>query len=139
MIRFATKKDIPDINKLGLILNKNFIKTYDIDNYLSNDNYLIVVNDDKIINGLLITYKNLDYWELEVIVVAPNYRRQGIASNLLSKLITDYAKGKDILLEVSVDNVPACDLYKKNKFEVINIRKNYYDKTDAYVMKRVVK
>ena len=139
MIRFATKKDIPDINKLGLILNKNFIKTYDIDNYLSNDNYLIVVNDDKIINGLLITYKNLDYWELEVIVVAPNYRRQGIARNLLSKLITDYAKGKDILLEVSVDNVPACDLYKKNKFEVINIRKNYYDKTDAYVMKRVVK
>ena len=39
MIRFAIKKDIPDINRLGLILNKNFTKTYDIDNYLRNDRY----------------------------------------------------------------------------------------------------
>lgn len=139
MIRFAIKKDIPDINRLGIILNKNFIKTYDIDNYLSNDNYLIVVNEDEIINGLLIAYKNLDYWELEVIVVDPNYRRQGIANRLLSELIKKYSQGKDILLEVADNNEPAIELYLKNNFQKINIRNKYYNGIDAYVMKRVVK
>ena len=40
-----------------------------------------------------------------------------------------------IMLEVSTDNRPAINLYKKVGFQIINVRKNYYENKDAYVMK----
>ena len=139
MIRFANKTDVESINKLGLLVNDNFIKTYSIDDYLANSNYIILINEDDIVNGILIAYKNIDYYELEVIVVDSNYRNKGIAKKMLSKLLNDYVKDNEILLEVAVNNKPAINLYLKMGFEVINTRKKYYNGIDAYVMKRVVK
>lgn len=139
MIRFANKTDVESINKLGLLVNDNFIKTYRIDDYLDNSNYIILINEDDIVNGILIAYKNIDYYELEVIVVDSNYRNKGIAKKMLSKLLNDYVKDNEILLEVAVTNNAAINLYLNSGFEVINTRKKYYNGIDAYVMKRVVK
>lgn len=139
MIRFAEVNEIEDINRLGVVFESNFLKTYHIKDYLNNPNYIILVNKDEIINGLLIVYKNIDYYELEAIVVDPDYRKRGIGNSLINFFVDNYVNSEDILLEVAVNNINAINLYKKNGFEIINIRKKYYKDIDAYVMKRVVK
>lgn len=139
MIRFAEVNEIEDINRLGVIFESNFLKTYHIKDYLNNPNYIILVNKDEIINGLLIVYKNIDYYELEAIVVDPDYRKRGIGNSLINFFVDNYVNLEDIFLEVAVNNINAINLYKKNGFEIINIRKKYYRDIDAYVMKRVVK
>ena len=42
-----------------------------------------------------------------------------------------------MLLEVRCDNINAIKLYKKYNFKIINIRKNYYENNDAYVMELI--
>lgn len=139
MIRKATEKDIVEIIKLGSILNTNFSKTYDISQYLKDEKYIILLNEDDVINGFIIVYKNIDYFELEAIVVNINFRKKGIASRLINFFEEKYTKkGDSILLEVAVNNEAAVSLYKKIGFEIINIRKKYYDQIDAYVMKKVI-
>jgi len=139
MIRVAGIKDLDSINYLGNLFNDNFIKTYNINEYLNNNNYIILVNEDEIINGLMIVYKNIDYYELEAIITDPLYRNKKIATNLLNYLINNYLKTNDIiLLEVAENNINAISLYKKFNFDVINIRKKYYKSIDAYIMKRVI-
>lgn len=139
MIRKATEKDIVEIIKLGSILNTNFSKTYDISQYLKDEKYIILLNEDDGINAFIIVYKNIDYFELEAIVVNINFRKKGIASRLIKFFEEKYTKkGDSILLEVAVNNEAAVSLYKKIGFEIINIRKKYYDQIDAYVMKKVI-
>lgn len=139
MIRLASNNDIIKIIELGTILNDNFAKTYDLSNYLKNDNYIILVNEEEIINGFIIIYKNIDYFELEAIAVDINYRKKGIASKLFDFFINKYTKNNDsILLEVASNNKAAINLYNKLGFEVISVRKKYYKHIDAYVMKKVI-
>ena len=139
MIRLASNNDIIKIIELGTILNDNFAKTYDLSNYLKNDNYIILVNEEEIINGFIIIYKNIDYFELESIAVDINYRKKGIASKLFDFFINKYTKNNDsILLEVASNNKAAINLYNKLGFEVISVRKKYYKHIDAYVMKKVI-
>ena len=64
----------------------------------------------------------------------------GIATSLLNHLVETSLSNnmKEIWLEVSTKNTPAINLYKKFGFEVMGIRKNYYQKLgeDAYNMKK---
>ena len=139
MIRNATKKDVENINSLGDNLFSNFRQTYNIDEYLDNENYILLVNVEKIINAFLIIYKNIDFYELEAIIVREDFRGKHIASNLLNYFIDNYLKrGDKILLEVDTSNEKAIKLYKKFDFRIINIRKHYYNKNDAYVMEKVI-
>lgn len=141
MITEAKKEDIIFIKELGLEDFENFDKTYNIEEYIKNDNYVILVHkDSNKINGFMIVYKNIDYYELEMIIVSSNCRREGIGTQLLNYFIKVYCqKDSSILLEVSVENNRAINLYKKFNFKTINIRKKYYGNIDAYVMKKVIK
>ncbi|EKY22202.1 ribosomal protein S18-alanine N-acetyltransferase [Clostridium celatum] len=72
------------------------------------------------------------------IAVNSSYRKQGIASNLFSKLI-EFSKEfncTDITLEVRASNTPAQNLYKKFGFQEEGIRKKYYSDNgeDAIIM-----
>ena len=139
MIRTAKEKDIIELNKLGILLNDNFTKTYNLDNYINDENYIILLNEEQIINAMMIVYKNIDYYELETIVVNPQYRNKKIATKLLEYFINYCTKKEDIiLLEVAVNNDNAIRLYEKFNFEIINNRRKYYGNVDAYVMKKVI-
>ena len=139
MIRVAKFKDIHIIKELGKYLSYNFEKTYNLDSYLNNENYIILVNEDEIVNAFMIIYKNIDYYELEAIVVDINNRRKKIASKLLDYFLNNYDQNNtSIILEVAVNNENAIRLYKKYGFEIIHTRKNYYKQTDAYIMKKVI-
>lgn len=60
--------------------------------------------------------------------VHPNYRKIGVAQNLLFAIIDDCykAKIKYITLEVRESNIAAISLYEKNGFKSIGTRKGYY-------------
>lgn len=139
MIRKATLNDINEINKLGIQFSNNFLNTYNMRQYICNDLYYCLVSEDDKINSFMLIYKNIDYYELEAIVVDKNARRRNIASNIFNYFINNYTNDNDvILLEVAVNNVAAVNMYKKYNFEIIGVRKKYYDGIDAYIMKKVI-
>ena len=139
MIREANKNDVVFINELGKCLNANFSHTYDINNYITSDNYIVLVNVDEVINGFILIFKNIDNYEIEAIVVDENYRRKGIGKSLIEYFFNNYLKkGDTILLEVSENNDKAIKLYTKYGFEQINKRKKYYNDIDALIMKKVI-
>ncbi len=71
------------------------------------------------------------------IAVHPQYRREGIGSNILA-LLTDICIENSmdtITLEVRESNLPAKALYESKGFSVCGIRKRYYQgKEDALIM-----
>lgn len=72
------------------------------------------------------------------IAVNPSYRKQGIASNILTKLFEICKENNctDITLEVRTSNTAAQNLYKKFNFKEEGIRKKYYSDNgeDAIIM-----
>jgi ribosomal-protein-alanine N-acetyltransferase len=74
------------------------------------------------------------------IAVRRDRQRHGVGRALLEHLL-DRARGENIghvLLEVAADNAPAQRLYDEYGFEVIGVRRGYYQasNTDALVMRR---
>ena len=80
----------------------------------------------------------LDEADLMNIVTKKCCRHEGIASNIMDKLI-EYCKQekiKCINLEVNIQNSIAINFYKKYNFKEVGLRKKYYDNTyDAILMK----
>lgn len=62
------------------------------------------------------------------IAVHPEYRKKGIASSLLGKIISfaGSAALDFITLEVRESNINAINLYRKYGFQEVGMRKNYY-------------
>lgn len=75
--------------------------------------------------------------ELEIIdvFVLPEYQGNGYGDKLLKYILDNY-KNRNYFLEVNVNNEKAINLYKKNGFEILTIRKHYYKDEDAYVMSK---
>lgn len=75
------------------------------------------------------------------IAVLPEYRRQGIATKLIYKMI-EFATDSECWrceLEVNTLNEAAIGVYKKCGFEAVGVRKNFYRRNryasrDAYTM-----
>lgn len=77
--------------------------------------------------------------DIMTIAVAPEYRRKGIAKELISRM-ESWAKARGaiaMMLEVDVTNSDAIALYASLGYETLNIRKNYYGYgKDAQIMRR---
>lgn len=75
-----------------------------------------------------------DRIELNYILVIEECRHSKIASKLIEKMLEE---GVDSFsLEVCINNDAAINLYKKYGFNIVSIRKNYYNDLDAYLMHR---
>lgn len=98
-----------------------FNRTY-LDTLIKGDNSFIYVYllENKVL-GYLMVLDSIDVYEILAIATIEEYRNKGIAQELLDKI-----KIKDIFLEVRESNQVAINFYKKNKFNQISIRKNYY-------------
>ncbi len=74
------------------------------------------------------------------VAVSPNYRRRGIARQLIEALV--YALSEkgvhSLTLEVRASNAPAIALYEKLNFLAVGRRKNYYHhpKEDALILRK---
>lgn len=85
--------------------------------------------------GLLVV---LDEGYITNVAVCPEYRRQGIAGELLG-VFRRFAEGNKLAfltLEVRDSNAAARALYAKYGYKDVGVRKNYYDhpKEDAIIM-----
>ena len=123
MIIKLTSNDINYIEQIfnlekEIFINSAFNKSY-METLIKADNSFIYtyIIDDKVCGYLMVIEK---------------YRNKGIAQELLDKI-----KTKDIFLEVRESNQVAINFYKKNKFNQISIRKNYYSEPNenAIIMK----
>ena len=83
---------------------------------------------DNQIAGYICLFHLFEEGELLNIAVKPDFRKRGIAQQLINKMF-ELFKQKDvtrITLEVRESNTNAKNLYLKNGFKPIGIRKNYY-------------
>ncbi|MFT4245149.1 MAG: ribosomal protein S18-alanine N-acetyltransferase [Micrococcaceae bacterium] len=93
-----------------------------------------VAETDKIV-GYAGIANGPDYSDIMTLAVLPKYRKQGIAKELLTRLLAQTETR--ILLEVCEDNQAAIKLYQQFGFNIIDVRKRYYpDQKNAMVMMR---
>jgi ribosomal-protein-alanine N-acetyltransferase len=101
----------------------------------SNSKYFVAKENDEILGfaGIIILPDDV---EITNIVTKKSERKKGIGNLLLDKLIEIAKKtGRDnISLEVNEKNFVAINLYEKNGFEKIGIRKKYYNGTDNAII-----
>ena len=137
MIRFVQKEELEQINNLSKQLDPSVNGFNNLEEELNKDITILLVDiENKEIRGYLYAQNLIDHVDLLSIVVDYKYRKNNIGTNLMNYLINNYCYHKDIFLEVAIDNIPAISLYTKLGFKVVNIRKNYYNNKDAFLMKR---
>ena len=139
MVSSVLLTDIDRFNELGLLVNSNFVNVYKLVDLINSsyDSVLGYYEDDKLV-GFIHISKLYETMDIVNIVVDPLYRNRGIACKLIDYVIGLYDDTESIMLEVNEKNESAISLYKKNGFEIINKRNNYYGSDAALIMKRVV-
>ena len=120
-------------------LKENIIE-FSID-YLNNPNIYeknYVYLDKNMPIGLISFSIIYDRVELDYIWVKKEHRNKLIASTLLEYMFKT-SNVKSYSLEVAIDNINAIKLYKKYDFNIVSIRKKYYNNKDAYLMVKEVR
>lgn len=88
----------------------------------------IVIEEDSLVQGFLVTRMIAQEWEIENIAVAAQRRRGGVGTTLLKRVI-ELARQNNadaIFLEVRETNRAASSLYEKNGFVLSGRRPGYY-------------
>jgi len=91
-------------------------------------------------NGFAVWRNVADESEIITIGVAPDARRNGIASAMLA-IIEKNIKNqgvKKIFLEVASTNIAGQKLYENNGYKTVVIRPKYYDGVDAILMAKEI-
>ncbi len=104
--------------------------------------YLVLAENTEVL-GFLGYTKVYDEIEITNIAVAKAVQGQGHARTLLQFLINEEKRKEavQLFLEVRTSNEAAQNLYRSEKFRVLGIRKNYYQKPaeDAVIMSVLLK
>ncbi len=89
------------------------------------------------IAGFVLIQDAPDHQDVLLLVVAPLYRRQGIARRLMQTPLT---LKKQMFIEVEATNTPALSLYQSLGFKPIGQRRDYYGPNrHAIVMRELTK
>ena len=98
--------------------------------------YCAVALDDSRVVGYIAFENVIDEGSIAELAVAPEYRRKGIGRKLVELMLTSVDGVRTVCLEVRASNGPAILLYKAMGFEIVTVRKDYYDspRENAYIM-----
>ena len=114
--------------------NENLLKE-ELEN--ENSKYIVAIKNNEIVGFAGVKYNFDNCVEVMNIVTRKNKRRNGIGKILIDnikKIAKEFCVEK-ICLEVNEKNLPAINLYQKNGFKQVGVRKQYYDgKFDAILM-----
>ena len=109
----------------------------ELDNRLSL--WLVAMDGDRVA-GYVGSQSVLGETDMMNIAVHPDFRRRGIAEELVVKLVEELkVRGNhSLMLEVRASNEPARKLYDKMGFQQVGLRKNYYrnPKEDACILRK---
>ena len=101
--------------------------------------FLSAKEDEKVL-GYIGAYVIEDSMEILNFVVDETHQRSGIGTLLFNTLLDLYPKTLSVVLEVREHNQKAFNFYKKQNFNVISMRKHYYNNGDnALVMMKEIK
>jgi len=100
--------------------------------------YYVAVTEDGRVAGYIGMHVVLDEGYITNVATAPEFRRQGIAKALITKVL-EYCRSKGMIyitLEVRESNAGAIALYESFGFRKIGKRADYYQKPleDALIM-----
>ena len=110
----------------------------ELDNALSA--FLVALDDEGKVVGYAGVQVILDEGYITNVAVRPDWRRRGVAAQLL-KVFLDFAQGNKLAfltLEVRESNHAAIILYGRHGFRSVGRRRNYYEhpREDAIIMTR---
>ncbi len=109
----------------------------ELDNRLSL--WMVATEENKVI-GYVGSQTVLGETDMMNVAIHPDYRKQGIATELILSLIQTLTErgSHSLMLEVRSSNDPAKTLYKKLGFEIVGVRKNYYrnPREDALILRK---
>ena len=100
----------------------------------------LVAQEGERLAGYVGSQTVLDETDMMNIAVHPDYRRCGVAQQLVVQLVADLKRrgSRCLTLEVRASNDPARKLYEKLGFQQIGLRKNYYrnPREDALILRK---
>lgn len=130
---------ISSIEKKELSKLKNSFINYD---YMVEEFYnnpfakLLIYKEKDLILGYLYYSKIYERTEINQIEVEKSYRNKNVGHKLLEFLIN--VGNSEITLEVRKDNANAIKLYKDFGFEIVALRRGYYEGIDGFLMRKLV-
>jgi ribosomal-protein-alanine N-acetyltransferase len=102
--------------------------------------FFLARDKNRQIVGFCSFWRVLDELHINNLAVLPEWRRAGVATALLSRVLEEAVRlgTRRIMLEVRRSNVPAQELYQKFGFTVSGVRSKYYTNPpeDALVLWR---
>lgn len=143
----AMKEDFEEVLEIE---NECFIDSYSRESleYEFNENPLnkiIVCKDDNKVVGFIDFMITFNSATISQIAVKNEYRKQGIATKLLIEMEKCFPSDiedivENVTLEVRESNQAAINLYKKNGYEEVVIKKHYYSNGEnaIYMVKRLL-
>jgi len=99
---------------------------------------MVAVDEEDRVVGFMIYELHRSRIHLLNFAVAPDYRRLGVGSQMVAKLVGKLSSQRRsrIVLEVRESNLPAQLFFRENGFRAMSVMRDYYDDTpeDAYLM-----
>jgi ribosomal-protein-alanine N-acetyltransferase len=129
------------LKEIALIEKKSFSRPWsagqiknDILSEIDSENW-VYITDERVL-GYIFGWKLMDEYHINNFAVHPEYLRRKIGTQLIQHLISLLILKNInlILLEVSVNNIPAQKCYKSFGFTSVGVRKDYYSKGDDAIL-----
>lgn len=129
------------LKEIAFIEKKSFSKPWsagqiknDILSEIDSENW-VYITDERVL-GYIFGWKLMDEYHINNFAVHPDYLRRKIGTQLIQHLISLLILKNInlILLEVSVNNIPAQKCYKSFGFTSVGVRKDYYSKGDDAIL-----
>lgn len=139
-IRDAVPAQIPQLEALEHVCFSDPWTAQQLESQLKGpqNEFITAVDTDGRVLGYVGMMYVLDEGYISNVAVDPEFRRQGIADALISRMceISATLGLSFVTLEVRAGNAPAIALYKKHGFQPVGLRKGYYEKPreDALLM-----
>lgn len=137
--------DLGDLPRIVELEHQLFTSAWSYDDFLyelleNRFSYNFVIEDQKKVVGYVGVWIMYDQAQITTLGVDCSYQRQGIGQRLMEYAI-DFAcqhACEMMSLEVRISNQSALHLYQKLGFEIVALRKDYYQDNheDAYLMNK---
>ncbi len=88
----------------------------------------VLIAEDGTLGGYVVSRPQYDEWHIMTLGVTPHCRRQGLGRRLVQGVIGEAKRtdSRGVVLEVRVTNFAARTLYHAMGFELLAIRRGYY-------------
>ena len=141
MIRNMTAGEVPLVAGLEAVCFNDPWSERSVASELDNQLSLwLVAMEGKRLAGYVGSQTVMGETDMMNIAVDPEFRRRGIAGQLVDALVAELKTRQShcLTLEVRASNEPARALYEKLGFQQVGLRKNYYrnPKEDALILRK---